>query len=431
MRIFAAKQARAVALVIAAAALPRLAVLALERGSILTAYTEKSDDFAQTFVASGTFGFVAGHPSASTQPVYSFFLIPLYWLFGRSWEVVGIAQIVLAAITAVLVYFIGRLVVPRLALLAAAVSTLNPYLIWHDVHVNREITDQVLLAGIVLVALLAIRRTSWKTAVALGALAGLAILGNSRLALLPLVLAAFVWFRSEQRRILPALVIVVVAGIVVAPWMIRNEVSVGCFTITTDARALWKANNALTYDTLATGKWIDDVPQPASFPPTPEDVASIYRQTGHYIPIDECAQMRYFEHLTETYVEHHPAEKAKLALQATTLLWDPRVHETQGRPGKGTWRDVARRIVEPIWAIPVMLLAAAGLFLAVDRAFVLLAGSLLLYNTFAAMVFAGTTRYRVPFDFLLVLLAAGAVERLWSRSRYTASTPSAAAPAEN
>jgi hypothetical protein len=431
MRIFAAKQARAVALVIAAAALPRIAVLALERGSILTAYTEKSDDFAQTFVASGTFGFVAGHPSASTQPLYSFFLIPLYWLFGRSWEIVGIAQIVLAATTAVLVYFIGRRVVPRLAVAAAVVSTLNPYLIWHDVHVNREITDQVLLAGIVLVALLSLRHRSWAMPLVLGALTGLAILGNSRLALLPLVLAAFVWSLSNGRRLVPALIVLVAAGIVVAPWMIRNDVSVGCFTITTDARALWKANNALTYDTLAAGKWIDDVPQPASFPPTPEDVAAVYRDTGHYQAVDECAQMRYFENVTETYVEHHPGEKAKLALQATTLLWDPRVHETQGRPGKGTWRDVARRIVEPVWAIPVMLLAAAGLFLAADRAFALLAASLLLYNTLAAMVFAGTTRYRVPFDFLLVLLAAAAVDRWWSRSRYTASTPSAAAPAEN
>jgi hypothetical protein len=141
--------------------------------------------------------------------------------------------------------------------------------------------------------------------------------------------------------------------------------------------------------------------------------------------------MRYFENVTETYVEHHPGEKAKLAFQATKLLWDPRVHETQGRPGKGTWRDVARRIVEPVWAIPLMLLAVAGLFLAADRAFTLLAASLLLYNTLAAMVFAGTTRYRVPFDFLLVLLALAAVDRWWSRSRYTASTPSAAAPAEN
>ena len=41
----------------------------------------------------------------------------------------------------------------------------------------------------------------------------------------------------------------------------RNAVSVGCVAITTDTRALWKANNAATYDVLARGQWIDDVPE--------------------------------------------------------------------------------------------------------------------------------------------------------------------------
>lgn len=117
-------------------------------------------------------------------------------------------------------------------------------------------------------------------------------------------------------------------------------------------------------------------------------------------------------------------------VQATQLLWDPRAHETQGRSGKGTWRDTARRVGEPVYLIPIYALAIAGLFFA-PRAFTVLALLLLAYNTAAAMAFAGTTRYRVPFDFLLVLLAGAVVERLWRRLRYTASTPSAAARAEN
>src|SRR6185312_3107833 len=108
VRIFAANTRAAAALVAAAAILPRLVVLLAERGSILTAYTEKSDDFARTFVASGTYGFVAGHPSALTQPLYGFFLIPIYWIFGRSWESVGPAQVVVATLTALTVLAIGR-----------------------------------------------------------------------------------------------------------------------------------------------------------------------------------------------------------------------------------------------------------------------------------------------------------------------------------
>ena len=150
MRIFAAKSHYALIAVGLAAAIPRLIVLGVERGSILSAYTEKSDDFAQTFVSSGTFGFIPGHPSAYTQPLYGFFLVPLYWIFGRHWLVVGLAQTAVAVGTALIVYGIARRVAPRIAVLAAIVATLNPYLIWHDVHVNREITDQLMLAAIVL-----------------------------------------------------------------------------------------------------------------------------------------------------------------------------------------------------------------------------------------------------------------------------------------
>ena len=75
---------------------------------ILASFTEKSDRFAKTFVDSGTFGFIAGEPSAWTQPLYSFFLIPIYWVAGREWWAVGLAQIVVAAATALVVYETGR-----------------------------------------------------------------------------------------------------------------------------------------------------------------------------------------------------------------------------------------------------------------------------------------------------------------------------------
>ena len=89
-----------------AAALPRIAALLHEREAILAAYRDKGDDFAQTFLASGTYGFIPGVPSAYTQPLYGFFLIPIFWV-DRTWELVGGAQIVVAVCTAWLVYAIG------------------------------------------------------------------------------------------------------------------------------------------------------------------------------------------------------------------------------------------------------------------------------------------------------------------------------------
>jgi 4-amino-4-deoxy-L-arabinose transferase-like glycosyltransferase len=387
-------------------------LLVHERGAILASFTEKSDDFAQTFVASGTFGFIPGHPSASTQPLYGFFLVPIYWIAGRHWWSVGGAQILVAVAVALLVYEIGRRILSRSAgLLAALATTLHPYLVWHDIHVNREILDQLLGAAMVLLALLAARRGSLWLAAALGAVAGLAILSNTRLALLPLVLAGYLLWRLGRAAVVPAVLVLAVAAITVAPWVVRNRVQVGCWSITTDARALWKANTMQTYDILARGGWIDDVPPLPGAPRyTPEMQGAKWKVDHVLLPVDECAQQRFYEAKVEDFWREHPGEKARLAGQATAMLWSPVARSDAAGASEGGG-SLARRLVEPVYMGIVYALAAVGLFL-VPRALGVLAVSFLAYETLAAAVFAGTTRYRVPWDFLLMLLAAAAVTRL-------------------
>jgi hypothetical protein len=394
-----------------AAGIPRLAALLLERDEILAAYTDKSDDFAQTFLASGTYGFIPGVPSAYTQPLYGFFLIPIYWV-DRSWVTVGAAHIAVAIVTACLVFAIGRRVASDgVALGGALLATLHPYVIWHDVHLNREILDQVLAAAIVLVALVASERgrTLWWAA-ALGAVLGLAILGNARLSLLPIVLGLWLMVRLglAQHGLAALLVVCSVAALVLAPWVTRNRVSVGCFAITTDSRALWKANNLNTYDVLARGGWIDDVPPLPGAPPSPQDAGAIYRKTGRIVEVDECAQMRLFRNEVVDFWREHPGEKLRLAGQSARILWQPNVLETQGRPGAGTWRDTARGVAEPAFMIVLYVFALVGLFV-LPRSFVVLALILLSYQTVLAMLFAGATRYRVPWDFLVAILAAAGI----------------------
>jgi 4-amino-4-deoxy-L-arabinose transferase-like glycosyltransferase len=409
---------RAVWLVAAAAVVPRLVVLLHERGRILTAFTEKSDGFAQTFVRHGTFGLVPGESSAYTQPLYGFFLVPLYWIFGRHWLVVGLAQTAVAAATALLVYAIGRRVLPRRGAVAAAViSTLDPYLVWHDVHVNREIVDQVVAAALVLLTLVAVERRSTRWGAAAGLVAGIAILGNTRLALLPLVLAAYLLWRLGRRALVPAAALVVAAGLAVAPWVVRNRVEVGCFALTTDARALWKANNEQTYGLLASGRWIDDVrdlPAGQRPFPNPEEERDLYRGTGRKVHADECAAMDVYQRRVRDFWRDHPEEKAKLMGQAVRMEWDPRPTRTTGRSGKGSGLDTARDWAEPVYASLLFALALVGLVL-VPRPFALLALGLLAYQTLAAMVFVGATRYRVSWDFVVAVLAGATVA--WALER--------------
>jgi 4-amino-4-deoxy-L-arabinose transferase-like glycosyltransferase len=417
----------AVAIVLVAAVLPRLAVLLVERGEILAALVEKSDRFAQTLVASGTFGFLPGRPSGYTQPLYAWFLAGLYQVFERHWLVVGTAHIVLAALTALVVLEIGRRVASlTVGVLGATIATLHPFLVWHDMHPNREVLDGLLLAVVALLAVLAAERGRLYLATGglLGVALGLAILGNARLALLPLALAAYVAWPFEPLGRSFAAAGLVLAGtiLVVTPWMARNEASVGCFVLTTDTRALWKANNQNTFETLDRGDWIDDVPEPPNGPPWPE-LAADKTLAGEPTEIDECEQQRYYRELVLDFWREEPQEKARLSSQAVRMLWSP-TFSVDSDDDRGRIVELGRDVVEPVYMIAVYVLALVGAFF-VPRRFLGLVLLLEVYSTLAAMAFAGTVRYRAPFDFLLALLAAAAIARAleWLRRPRATEAP--------
>jgi hypothetical protein len=87
--------------------------------------------------------------------------------------------------------------------------------------------------------------------------------------------------------------------------------------------------------------------------------------------------------------------------------------------------------VQPLYEIPLYALALVGLFLVPRRVAVLIV-ALLLYQTLAAVGFAGATRYRVPWDFTLALAASATLVQLagWltARSRSPGATPAEPAP---
>jgi 4-amino-4-deoxy-L-arabinose transferase-like glycosyltransferase len=422
-------RARPALLIALASALPRLAVLLHERASIVTNNVDKGDTFARTFLDTGTYGLIPGHPSAYTQPLYGWFLIPLYWLFGHSWQAVGIAQITVAVATALTVWRIGRRWLgPTTGLVAGLVFALHPYLIWHDVHMNREILDEFLAAAAVYLTLRAAEHFTWHGALPLGAVLGLAILGNARLELLPLVVGGYLVWRIgvSRRSLLAAGAVLAGTAVLLAPWLTRNAANVGCATVTTDARALWKANNVNTYATVKSGQWIDHVPQPRSLPPSPQDVFEHWQKTGVILPYDECAQMSMYEHKVISFWIHHPGAKAQLLPIDVQWNWQPSVVDVTDLPGAGTALNTLRSVALPVYMIPLYVLGLVGLFV-VPRAIAGLALLLLGYETATAIVFIGETRYRVPWDFLIVLLASSAAVTLVSRIHARRSAPARAA----
>jgi hypothetical protein len=289
-------------------------------------------------------------------------------------------------------------------------------------HVNREIVDQVVAAALVLLTLAVAERHSKRLAILLGAVAGLSMLGNTRLVFMPILCVAYLVWRLPRTRLAVSIAALVLAAsaVAVAPWLVRTRAEVGCWTLTTDGRAMWKANNAQTYGLLSSGQWIDDVKDPPRPKPpnrdTPEEAYGYVTKSpprpdvAYRVYPNECVAMRFYEHKTFQYWLHEPHDKAKLAALSLKLLWQPSAVETTGRPGAGTGLDVGRRVIEPIYMWALYALAAVGLFVA-PRRFVVLALSVLAYQSACAMVFVGATRYRIAWDFLLAVLAAAALGR--------------------
>jgi hypothetical protein len=207
-----------------------------------------------------------------------------------------------------------------------------------------------------------------------------------------------------------------VCVLVLAPWVIRNRVQVGCFALTTDSRALWEANDSLTLRTLQHGKWIDNVPLPASYPPSAQDAGRLYRRQGRIVSVDECAQVSFYQHKVLSFWVHHPGEKVQLAAQASLMLWNPVVSPPPTRSDAVGWLTDLRDTVEPVFIGIVFLLALYGVFLVPHR-FAALSLLLLGYQWGLAVIFVGATRYRVPWDFIPCLLAGAAAVDLTERIR--------------
>ena len=367
---------RRAALLVLATALPRLAALLHERGAILASFTDKGDNFAQTYPRDRD---VRLHPGPSVRVhAAALRLVPDPALLDLRPPLGGrrARADLRRGRTTLIVWQIGkRWLTPTIGLLAGSLVALHPYLVWHDVHMNREILDHFVAAATVYLTLHAAERFGWRRALPLGAVIGVAILGNVRLEGLPIVLAAYLLWRAgiSRRTLLATGALFAGAAVVVLPWVVRNKVSVGCWTVTTDARALWKANNVNTYVTLKHGGWIDA------------------RTAAEVVSADAAGRLRALaadrrrRAVQRVRADERVPEQGDLVLDSSSRrqgapvpldaqwLWQPSVVETRGRPGAGSVaRHACGATAEPAYMIVLYILGAIGLFL-VPRFFASLA----------------------------------------------------------
>jgi hypothetical protein len=171
-------------------------------------------------------------PTAKHPPVFPVVLAAGNLVGIDSW---GAQRAFLAGVAALgvgLVAVAGRLLVSgRVGVVAAALAAIHPLWWQHQGMVVSEAVYLPVVAAVLAAAGLALRRPGTRAFVGLGLVVGVAVLTRvEALLLLPFVVGPLVWALPARRR--QALWMVpLVSLLVVAPWVVRNQVVMGTATV--------------------------------------------------------------------------------------------------------------------------------------------------------------------------------------------------------
>jgi hypothetical protein len=197
---------------------------------------------------------ILGHPTAFFPVGWPAFLAGLFTFTGPSMIAIEILNLVLWAVTTALVYVLGRRLGGRaVGVVAGLLVALAPTM---AVYVMRSYSEALFIPLLLLVCLFLTARREAPTlrnAALAGAFLGASILVRSTAEALILILPLWLLWRHPRRESWrPALVLGVSSCLVLAPWVVRNELVMHTASLSTNGGVtLWLGANP-----KATGGWI-------------------------------------------------------------------------------------------------------------------------------------------------------------------------------
>jgi 4-amino-4-deoxy-L-arabinose transferase-like glycosyltransferase len=361
------------------------------------------------------------HPTMSKPPLYPMFVAGLYKVFGENPDHALTAQTLVGPLVVFLTWMLARrLFGPRVAIAAAFVVAVYP-LAW---QYEARLYSEALATPLVLVALdlLVEREPTPKRALILGLVLGLLILTRPALGYL-IVGAAVAWtVTAGWRRGLTATTgALVVAVLVVMPWMVRNDIEYHEFPLV-----------SLSDASVAAGTFNDDS---ANYPRAPYAWRAVPRRDAPLYDRDNRMpenrlRSKLFHNAAE-FIRRHPDSVPKAFFwNGLSRFWDVRSPHwmVDDVRYEGRTRLVAGIGVPLYWLM--LSMAVVALFALRHRRAVVLPVLAIALAASVVHTTAGLTRYRSVLEPLIVILAcAGAAALLAARKRAGAGRPSAAVPA--
>lgn len=405
--------------VLALAVLLRLAFLYAFHQELLTRREEGFWFPAWNFADGKGLGIAEYCPTSYRAPLYMFFVIPFFYLFGMDylWPL-GLAQLAVSVASVYLVYRIGaEWRSKRVGLLGALFMAIYPYNLYHDTQFYITFLFTFFLLLTVLGFLRLERTRSLKEAGLTGLWIGLAMLATSG----PMVFFAplaclWLWRRwgSFKQAAKAAAIAAAVALLVMAPWIIRNyRVHRAFVPLTTDAGGVfYNAYNKYALAFLMNNIHVDYTPRPIATP------MGGVRQTGcGFLGRTEREVERFYYDLAFDWIRENPGQVPVLMAYKFLQLWRPWLWTPKGSIGENGAVIVSAFFMNWGYAISYGALLALGAFewLASSkdgrkRAW-LFAHLAIAFSITYAITYA-FSKYRVPFDSVLAVLAAAGAWRL-------------------
>lgn len=342
-------------------------------------------------------------PTANWPPGYPAFLAGVFKLAGEGTAQTYAANAALGVATVAVVFLIGAIIFDgRAALIAAGGMALWPGQIYFtSLTLSEQLFTLLFSLGVLLTLLQArARSSSLLLLIALGALAGIAALTRGQ-GLLLLPIAVLTWRISGRRwrdALASAAVVAVVAGVVLAPWVIRNERELGSPVIiaTNFGPNVWYGHHS-----GATGR---SAPVP---PPQPE--RGDLTQPEYEVAASNLALREALD-----YIVSHPTEEIRLAAAKVRAMYESDSTALDWNSGYGSSPAFSeekdrflRRLANGYW-FAALILAGAGLvasrrLLHAEAAIVPLTVGIW---TIGHLAFFGDARFHYPIVFAIALLSA-------------------------
>ncbi len=386
-------------------------------------------------IASGE-GFRCVHDIVNVfqQPAYPALLALGYVVAGVGWQGVLVASTLVGALTVWAVLRLAEPVAgPRAALVAAIVVALHPLLVWHGLSVADTMLFSLALVGWLGAMVRLGEGRGWREALLGGVFLGVGMLTRpSILPLLPIAALAVLWRRGgggagggRGPRALQLAASLVLAGLIVLPWALRNHELTGRFPLigTHGPESMWSSNSELSPKATEMDSSYDAIAAMRRYRGTDLDIGMLQ---CHVEPADGVRRHDAFSAAAREWITANPGEFARMSVTRLLRMWSP-THHPQTWWGKELRGAATRSWVHALVFVPLTLLGLAGAVLVLRRpgarrragAF-----TLLVIGAYSASHAAGAgySRVRFPVDPLVAVFAAVAIVALWDRLRPVEAT---------